>query len=165
MFNIIRRDPFRELVSMRRMMDQFFDDTYSLADWESMPNISSNLALDVVENDDEYVVSASLPGINPDDLEITYTGNTLTIKGEIKDESEKEEKGKYHLRERRYGSFARSINLPSTVVTDKIDASYSSGVLKLHLPKAEEAKPKRIKIKTSVPKMIEGKVREIASKN
>lgn len=163
MFNIIRRDPFRELASMRRMMDRFFDDTLFDQDWESMAGFSSTLPLDVEEKDDEFVVSASLPGINPDDLDITYTGSTLTIKGEFKEE--KEEKGRYHLRERRYGSFARSITLPSTVKADKIDATYEVGVLKLRLPKAEEAKPKRIPIKTTVPKMIEGKVREIASKN
>jgi HSP20 family protein len=163
MFNIIRRDPFREMASMRRMMDRFFDDTLFDQDWESMAGFSGALPLDVEEKDDEFVVSASLPGINPDDLDITYTGSTLTIKGEFKEE--KEEKGRYHLRERRYGSFARSITLPSTMKADKIDASYEAGVLKLRLPKAEEAKPKRIPIKTTLPKMIEGKVREIASKN
>ena len=163
MFNIIRRDPFREMASMRRMMDRFFDDTLFDQDWESMAGFSGALPLDVEEKDDEFVVSASLPGINPDDLDITYTGSTLTIKGEFKEE--KEEKGRYHLRERRYGSFSRSITLPSTVKADKIDASYEAGVLKLRLPKAEEAKPKRIPIKTALPKMIEGKVREIAGKN
>jgi HSP20 family protein len=163
MFNIIRRDPFRELSQMRSAMDRMFDDAFSDwgGDW-SQP-LSGVLPLDVVEKDNEFLVSASIPGINPDDLEITYTGNTLTIKGESKGEEEKEE-GHYHLRERRYGSFARSITLPASVKADRIDASYEAGVLKLRLPKAEEAKPKRIPIKTSVPKMIEGKVREISGK-
>lgn len=162
MFNIIRRDPYRDLAQMRNMIDRFFDDTFFDQDWGTLPGFSETLPLDVEEKDNEFVVSASLPGINPDDLDITYTGSTLTIKGEIKEE--KEEKGQYHLRERRYGSFARSITLPSSVKADKIDASYEAGVLKLRLPKAEEAKPKRIPIKTTSPKMIEGKVREVASK-
>ena len=91
------------------------------------------------------------------------SGNTLIIKGESKSEEEKEQ-GHYHLTERRYGSFARRITLPSSVKADRIEASYEAGVLKLRLPKAEEAKPKRIPVKTSVPKMIEGKMREITGK-
>ncbi|MCX8062606.1 MAG: Hsp20/alpha crystallin family protein [Anaerolineales bacterium] len=162
MFQIMRRDPFRELMSIRSMMDRLFDSAF--AGWDLETTFDWELPLDVVENDDEYVVKASLPGINPDDLEITYSGNTLTIKGEIKSEEESK-KGRYHLRERRYGSFCRSITLPSTVKADGIEASYEAGVLKLHLPKAEEAKPKRIAVKSEATKMIEGKVSDIKSKN
>jgi HSP20 family protein len=159
MFNIIRRDPFREMLQIRNAMDRLFEDAY--ASWDGDWTRSWD---GVVEKDDEYVVSASLPGIKPDDLDITFTGNTLSIKGETKSDEEKEE-GQYHLRERRYGSFARSITLPSGVNGNKIQANYDAGILKLHLPKSEEAQPKRITVKTTVPKMIEGKVREIAGKN
>jgi len=165
MFNIIRRDPFREMLQIRNTMDRLFEDAFSGwwdVDWSQ--SWTGGLPLDVIEKDDEYIVSASLPGIKPDDLDISFTGNTLTIKGEVKAEDEKEQ-GQYHLRERRYGSFARSLTLPAGIKGDKIEASYEAGILKLHLPKADEAKPKRIKVKTSVPKMIEGKVREIAGKN
>lgn len=161
MFHIIRRDPFRELMSIRNMMDRLFDNAFANWDWEQP--FYSELPLDVVENDDEYVVKASLPGMNPDDLEITYSGNTLTIKGEIKSEEENK-KGHYHIRERSYGSFARSITLPSSVKADKIEASYEAGVLKLTLPKAEEAKPKRISVKSG-HKLIEGKISDIKQKN
>ena len=164
MFNIIRRDPFRDMLQIRNTMDRLFEDAFTGWDGDWTRTWEGGLPLDVVEKDDEYIVSASLPGINPDDLDVTFTGNTLSIKGEVKSDDEKEE-GHYHLRERRYGSFARSITLPSGVNGNKIQANYEAGILKLHLPKVEEAKPKRISVKTSVPKMIEGKVREIAGKN
>lgn len=164
MSNLTRWDPFREMMGFRSAMDRLFDETFlsprsiwQPANWE--------LALDVAETDDAFVVKASLPGINPDDLEVTYNANVLTIKGEIKEEKEIEEQ-RYHLRERRYGSFSRSISLPSSVKADAIEASYSAGVITLNLPKAEEAKPKRIQVNSvSSPKMIEGKVKEIAHKN
>jgi HSP20 family protein len=105
------------------------------------------LALDLYETDDNLVVETSLPGINPDDVDISIVGNTLTIKGETKHEAEKGEKGRYHYRERRYGAFQRSIILPTGVNTDAAEAVFKDGVLKLTLPKVEEAKPKRIEVK------------------
>lgn len=154
---LTRWDPYREMLGLRSMFDRFFDTSLASADAGWQP-LTWNLALDVAETDDEYRVSASLPGIDPDDLEITYDSNVLTIKGEMrKDDEVKEER--YHLRERRYGSFSRSISLPSSIKADKIEASYEKGVLLLHLPKSEEARPKRIKVKSGEPKkMIEGKV-------
>jgi HSP20 family protein len=104
------------------------------------------LALDVAESENEYVVKASLPGVKLNDLEITYSNNTLTIKGEVREEQELED-ALYHLRERSYGSFARSITLPAGVEADKIEANFEVGVLTLRLPKAEEIKPKKIAIK------------------
>jgi HSP20 family protein len=144
-------------------MDRWMDTPLNaLSTWQPT---AWDLALDVVETDEDFVVKASLPGINPEDLEITYNNNLLTIKGEVKEEKDVEEQ-RYHLRERRYGSFSRSISLPSSVKADAIEASYEAGVLTLHLPKAEEAKPKRIPVQSGqAPKMIEGKVKNIASKN
>jgi HSP20 family protein len=164
MFRIIRRDPFRDLMRLSDSMDRMFDDPFMDLDWDVNQPTGGTLALDVVEKDDEFVVSAALPGLDPDDLDISVSGNTLNIKGEIKEEQEKEA-GQYHLHERRYGSFARSITLPTTIDSKTIEANYVNGVLKLHLPKSEEAKPRRIPVKTSLPKMIEGKVREITGKN
>lgn len=151
---ITRRNPFRELMSMRDAMDRmmprnFFDD-------EWLRPITWDLALDVAELENEFIVKASVPGINPDDLEITYNNNVLSIKGETKADKEIAEEN-YHLRERRMGSFCRSISLPSTVKADAISANYDAGVLTLHLPKAEEARPKRIQI-TGGSNVIEGKV-------
>lgn len=156
---ISRWDPFREMLTMRNAMDRLFEGSFSSAPGWYGPS-TWDLALDVAENQDEFVVKASIPGINPDDLEVTYNANVLTIKGEIKSEEESKE-GRYHLRERRFGSFTRSISLPSTVKADTIQAAYEAGVLTLRLPKAEEAKPKRIAIQGSGNKMIEGKVVDV----
>lgn len=164
MYNIIRRDPFREMMSLRSAMDRLFDSAFygSALDWEP---VAGDLALDVAESENEFVVKASLPGINPDDLEVTFSGKTLTIKGETKAEEEKEDVH-YHVRERRYGSFSRSLTLPTAVQSDAIQAKYEAGVLTLHLPKTEEVKPKRIAVsKVETPQMIDGKATEIAHKN
>jgi HSP20 family protein len=151
---LTRWDPFQEMITLRNAVDRLFDSAYG-----SSPTgqpVTWGLALDVIEQEDEFLVKASIPGINPDDLEITFTDNVLTIKGETKAEEEVKE-ANYHLRERRYGSFARSISLGSRITTEKIQANYENGVLTLHLPKAEEVKPKRIAIKPS--KMIEAKAK------
>ncbi len=106
------------------------------------------LALDVAENEDGYIVKASVPGINLDDLEITLEDNALTVKGEVQDD-EQLEKEQYHLRERRYGRFSRSIKFPVLVNSDSVTANYDMGILTLDIPKAEEVKPKRIAIKVN----------------
>jgi HSP20 family protein len=153
---LTRWDPFRDMLSMRRAMDRFFDRSLD-SSWSETP--MWDLALDVVENKDEFLVKASLPGLNPDDLDITFTDNVLTIKGEIKEDKEIKEE-QYHLRERRQGMFSRSISLPNRVKADAISANYDAGVLTLKLPKVEEAKPKRIAINIGGTKVIEGKSKD-----
>jgi HSP20 family protein len=158
---MIRRwDPLREMMVLRNSLDRVVDRDLALApgDWKSF---NWSVALDVVENDDEYLVKASLPGIDPEDLDITFDDNRLTIKGEVKDEKDVEVT-RYHLRERRYGSFTRSIKMPSGIQSDEIEARYDKGVLELHLPKIEEVKPKKITIQASNPEIIDA---ESVSKN
>ncbi len=163
MTNITRWDPFRDFWGMRSLLDRFYD-TGSSPSGTTWFTTALDLALDVAETDAEYVVKASLPGINPDELEITYDSNVLTIKGEIRKEDDYEDE-RYHIRERRFGSFSRSISLPYAVKADEIEANYEAGILKLILPKSEEAKPKRIKIRgDGGAKMIEGKSKS-TSKN
>jgi HSP20 family protein len=152
---LTRWDPFQEMLNLRRTVDRLFDNANPDHDWQPS---TWGLALDVVENKDDFIVKASVPGINPDDLDISYADDTLTIKGEIKSDNDVKE-NQYHLRERRYGSFARSITLPTKIKGDAIEASYQNGVINLRLPKAEEVKPKRIAIKVGDNKMIEGKVK------
>ena len=165
MANLTVWDPFREMTTLRHAMDRLFENALVYPQGAWMKPISWDLALDVAESDDEYLVKASLPGINPDDLEITFNANVLSIKGETKEEKEVKE-SHYHMRERRSGSFSRSISLPSTIDPDVIEASYEAGVLTLHLPKAEEAKPKRIQVQSGESqKMIDAKVKDIRSKN
>lgn len=160
---LTRWDPFREMMIARNSLDRRFDENLSLAP-SSWKSFNWSIALDVVESDDEYLIKASLPGINPDDLEITFSDNKLTIKGEVKEEQEHEE-AHYHLRERRYGSFTRSLKLPSGIDSEKIEANYDKGVLKLHLPKVEEVKPKKITIKTSDTKVIDADSKEVINDN
>jgi HSP20 family protein len=141
---LTRYDPFREMLAIRNTMERLLDS--AVTGTSTLQPATLGLALDVAESENEYVVKASLPGIYLNDLEITYTNNTLTIKGEVREEQELEEV-RYHLRERSYGSFARSITLPAGVESDKIEANYEAGVLTIRVPKAEEIKPKKIAIK------------------
>ncbi len=154
---LTRWDPFQEMINLRRTVDRLFDNVSP--DHEYSQTAMWGLAVDMVENKDDFVLKASIPGINPDDLDISYADDTLTIKGEIKEDKESKE-DQYHLRERRYGSFMRSIVLPTKIKGDAIEASYQNGVVTLRLPKAEEVKPKRIAIKVNDQKMIEGKIKK-----
>lgn len=162
MTNLVQWDPFREMMTLRSAIDRLFDNTYFTPTAAWQPG-SLQLPLDVAEEEDGFIVKASLPAVNPDDIEITFTNNVLTIKGEVKEEKDINEE-RYHLRERRWGSFSRSISLPTSVESDKIVARYEAGVLTLELPKAEEAKPKRIAVQSG-GKMLEGKLSDIKTKN
>ena len=144
MAKITKWQPYNELVSMRRDMDRLFDNFFSTP--MAVNETLSQPSIDLMQTDDDVVVKASLPGIDADDLEIIVTGDTLSLRGETKEEDEINE-AKYHLRERRYQSFSRSLRLPTTVVADKAQAEMKNGVLTLKLPKAEEVKPKAISVK------------------
>ncbi len=160
MSNITRWNPYQEMSNMRRLMRRMFDDPFLSQEFETDQAALWELPLDVMEDQDGYKIKASLPGINPDDLDITYNNNTLTIRGETKAEDEQKE-SHYHLRERRFGSFQRSVYLPTSIQSDKIQADYSDGILTLHLPKTEEVKPKRIAVRSGgqSQKQIDSKVR------
>ena len=147
MSRIVRWDPFREMMSVRNQMDQLVGDVYrGPAGWQSNGDGGHiRLPLDVTEDDDGYTVKASLPGIDPADLEISFSENTLTVQGETQGESV-EENARWHLRERRFGRFARSITMPAAVNADDISANYEDGVLTLTLPKADEVKPRIIAV-------------------
>ena len=144
-------DPFRDLENLHRDMNKLFSLSYSPWQEDKTDSLATEYnwapAIDVQDKKDKLLVKAELPGMEKDDINITVEDNYLLIKGEKKVEEEKEnkEKGYYH-RECTYGSFQRAINLPREVDTEKIDASYKNGVLKLTLPKKEEAKPKHIDI-------------------
>jgi len=133
-------------ISMRWMneFDRYVDRQLARPSWAA--GSEKNLAVDVAENDESYVVKASVPGINPEDVEITFEDEVLTIKGEISNESEKEEEN-FHIRERWYGSFGRSLRFPANVDAEAIEATYENGILTLDVPKVEEEQPKRIEVK------------------
>lgn len=147
MTNLVRWEPFRDLVSLREAMDRLFEESFvrPQTDWLA-PTEAGALAVDMYETEDAVVVKSAIPGIKPEDIDITVTGDTLTIKGETKFEEEVKEEN-YVRREMRYGSFVRSLPVPVSVVADKAEAEFENGVLTLTLPKAEEVKPKAIQIK------------------
>jgi HSP20 family protein len=124
---------------------RYFNEFDRLGGWQ---NTYRGLPLDVTEDEEGYVVKASVAGINPEDVDITIEENVLSIKGEFAQESETEEEN-YLMRERHAGSFGRSIRFPVEVNADAVDAKYENGVLTLNIPKVEEVKPKRVEIKVS----------------
>lgn len=145
MSNLTRWEPAREMMTLREAMDRLFDDAFTrpvnLRDggW-SAP------AVDMYQTDDEVVVRAALPGFKADEVQINVTGDVLTLRGEVKQEEEKNDKA-WHIREHRWGSFERSIALPTDVKADKAVADFENGILTITLPKAEEVKPKTITVK------------------
>jgi len=138
--------PFRDFEWMRRDMDRLWNSFFERGTLRSEEGGEWLPSLDVAETKNEIVVKAEVPGLEPKDIDISLSDGLLTINGEKKQEREEKEEN-YHLVERSYGSFARSIRLPNEVQSDKINASYKNGVLKIVLPKSEEAKKKEIKIK------------------
>ena len=142
---IERWDPFHEAISLRDAVNSLFQDSFVRPGGMPAQSGLSALPLDVSETENEFVVKASLPGIKPDDVQITVHGDTLTIRGESRVEEEK--KGEHwHIRERRSGVFQRSLSLSAPVDSDKAQADFEHGVLTLTLPKSESAKPRQIKV-------------------
>lgn len=136
----------RDIVSLRDAMNRLLEESmvrpWSMGEELQLP------AVDMIDRENEVVVKATLPGMKADDIEVTTVGNTLTIKGEFKEEREEEEEGEYIYRERRYGSFNRSFTLPDEINTDEADAEFEDGVLTLTLSKTETEKQKSISIKS-----------------
>jgi len=144
-FELTPLRPFRELTTLRDEMDKIWERFFG-----EMPTVEPfprewTPFLDVSETKNNIVVKAEAPGIDPKDIDISLTGDVLTIKGEKRQEKEEKDEN-YHRVERSYGVFARSVRLPLEVQSDKIEASYKNGILKITLPKSEEAKKKEIKI-------------------
>src|SRR5207237_9060624 len=146
---ITRWDPFRELDELQTRLSTLLgraqvrkdgskDETMTVAEWAPL--------VDIVEDDNAYLIKAELPEVKKEDVKVTVQDDVLTISGERM--FEKEEKGrKYHRMERAYGSFARSFTLPVDADGEKVAARFKDGVLKVHLPKSEQAKPKSIEVK------------------
>jgi len=142
---IERWNPLHEMVSLRDAMNTLLQDSFVRPGAAPGGGALAALPLDVHETDAEFVIKASLPGVKPEEVQITVHGDTVTIRGETKTEEEK--KGQtWHLRERRQGSFQRSVSLATPIDSDKAQARFEHGVLNLTLPKSEKARPKQIKV-------------------
>jgi HSP20 family protein len=137
----LARSPFRELA---REMHEAFGPFFPA--WSEERVSTWMPAVDMVDEKDEIVVKADLPGLDQKDIEVTVQDGTLTIRGERKEEKEEKKEG-YYYSERSYGAFVRSLPLPRGVDADKVKATFKKGVLEVHLPKAKEAKGKTVEVK------------------
>jgi HSP20 family protein len=143
MANITRWEPFREMESLRDAMERLFEERSlrpSVPFWGP-----ESLAIDMWETDENVVIKTSIPGLKPEEIDISVTGDSLSIRAETKEEEEIRREN-YLRRERRFGSLCRTVTLPGGLKTDEAEADYSDGVLTLTFPKMEEVKPKSIKV-------------------
>ena len=141
---IIRNDPFRNLFNLQDQLFRTFGATYGEPKQEAMTATWSPL-VDVFEDEDGITLKAELPEVEAKDVDIQLDGNTLTIRGERKLENE-QKRDSYHRVERTYGAFARSFTLPQQIDAGNITAQSKDGILRIHLPKKAETKPRSIKI-------------------
>ena len=141
---ISRWQPFREMMTLRDAMDRLFDDTLFRESGTAMGTLGA-LPLDLIERDDELVVRASVPGFDPEQIDISLQGDVLTLRGSTEQKQE-DERDRYHLREHRVQSFQRAIRLPVDVDGDKVTAQCENGVLTIHMPKAPESGARRITV-------------------
>jgi len=149
MFDLVPHRGTKSLEQLRNEMDQLWK---SFFDTGGLPTVrgesfSFSPTVDVKESDTSIEVTAEVPGLKPEEIEVTLSGDLLTIKGEKKEEKE-EKKGDYHVWERRFGKFSRSFRLPAAVKKDKVEAVHKDGVLKLKLPKEQKEASTKIKIKS-----------------
>jgi len=144
MANITRWDPFGEVMTLREAMNSLFEDSF--VNPSAARNATLGMPLDMAETPAAFIVEASLPGVKPEDLDITIQNNVLTISGETHQQQTNGEKPNYHRVERRYGRFSRSISLPTQVQSDKVEAQLTNGILRLEIPKAEAARPRKISV-------------------
>ncbi|RKY36546.1 MAG: Hsp20/alpha crystallin family protein [Candidatus Omnitrophota bacterium] len=139
-------DPFKDLFDLQKEINRLFETSFSRLPQRFISEESFAPAIDLYEDENEYVVEAELPGLKQDEIKVSVEDDILTISGEKKREKEVKE-GNLYRSERFYGKFERQIVLPQNTEKDNIKASYKNGVLKVVIPKKEEAKPKRVDIK------------------
>ncbi len=142
-----RPSPFGELLSLRQAMDRLFEDSFvrPRGAWGTASGEAAPLPLDVSTTADALVVEAALPGVRPDDVEITVENGTLTIRASTREER-REQEGDVLVQEIRRGDTSRSLSLPSGLEPDKAEATFEDGILTLRIPRAEEVKPRQIRI-------------------
>jgi HSP20 family protein len=147
MMDLIRWNPWNELVSLRERMNRVFDDSLFRSDRreDSFAMGTWSPAVDMFEKDDTVVIKAELPGLDKKDVSLDLQNGVLTLKGERKYENEVKEEN-YYRREMSCGKFIRSFTLPADVDADKIKAEFQNGLLTVEVPKPEEHNPKQIKV-------------------
>jgi HSP20 family protein len=148
MANIVRWDPFGDMLSLRQAVDRLFEDAWVQPSATNAAGAAGMLPVDLYETAEDVVVTASVPGVTPEDIEITVQADVLSIRGASRTE-EVTDQAKYHRRERRLGQFVRQLALPVGVDSDRAEARFENGVLTLRLPKAEQAKRRRIEVRSA----------------
>jgi HSP20 family protein len=141
------RQPTREMEEIGKYFEDVFGRPFLPASWRRVPTEDLVWApsIEVIEKEDKFLIKAELPGVKEEDINMSISGNVLTIEGEKKTESETNTKG-YYYSESSYGSFSRSMTIPSSIDANKIEANFDNGVLEITLPKTPEVKPKKIKL-------------------
>jgi HSP20 family protein len=142
---IVRWEPFRDMVALRDAMEGMVEEGLVRAPAPFAGWAPGGLAVDMYETDESVVIKTAIPGVDADEIAVSVTGDTLTIRAETKEEAEIEREN-YLRRERRFGSCCRSVTLPGGLEAEKAEADYTDGVLTLTFPKADEVKPKSIKV-------------------
>lgn len=150
MADLVRWDPFGEMLSLRQVVDRLFEDAWVRPARILTGEAAGFLPVDLCETANDLVLTASVPGVKPEDIDITIQGDMLTIRGEMKRE-ESITDGKYHRQERQYGGFTRHISLPTGVSSEQAEAHFENGVLTLRLPKAEQARQRKIQVQAAKP--------------
>jgi HSP20 family protein len=147
MADIVRWDPFSDLVTIQDELNRLFGRTFSGSEMTRRSGAGNWMpALDVFETEDKLVATMDLPGIDPKEVEVSVEDSNLVVTGSREFTQETDEQN-YHRIERRYGTFARSIALPTTADAEKVEASFDKGVLTIDIPKTERARPKKIEVK------------------
>ena len=144
--SITRWDPARDFVSLREAMDRLFEGSVIRA--KTGDGRGTSFPVDLYETEDAFVLKASLPGVRPDDLDVSATSDAITIRAELRPDGDVRQES-WMLQERLYGTLQRSFTLPTEIDPNQVEATFEHGVLTLKLAKAEAARPKQIKVKTA----------------
>jgi HSP20 family protein len=154
---IVRWEPLRELTSLQSEMNRLFNSVFDAPAGGQSGSRRWVPAMDLVETADDFVLRADLPGMRRDDVKLEIEDNVLTVSGERAAEHAENEQGFYRL-ERAFGTFSRSLTLPKGIDAEAVTASFTDGVLEVHIPKPAQAKPRRVEISTTAdePQVLEG---------
>lgn len=143
-----RRFPGRHIINLKDEIDRFYDEFFGGRSEENESTRGISPRVDIEETEQAFILSAEMPGLDKDDVKITFKEGNISVSGEKKDESNIKERH-FHRQERNYGPFSRSFSIPGQIQAEKIEATFSNGILTVVMPKAEESKAKEIKIKVN----------------
>ncbi len=154
MTTLMRYDPFREAIRLRDAMEQLFAQSFVRPNWGIRGTTAMGVSMDVFETEQGYQVKVLLPGVNPEDIELSVQQNTLTIKGQFQSSVKPDQQVNWWVQEIGAGTFERSITFPKPIDADKIDTSFEHGVLSIWVPVSEASRPKKISITGGQPEQV-----------